>query len=102
MPLFAGILAGIALGHCLPLAIPGLSQPLRLGLAGGPLIVAILVSRVGRIGPLVWHMPLNANLAFREFGIAIFFASVGLMAGPQFFAVVFSAREYFGWSAEFV
>jgi uncharacterized transporter YbjL len=56
------------------------------------LIVAILVSRVGRIGPLVWHMPLNANLAFREFGIALFFASVGLMAGPQFFAVVFSVR----------
>jgi putative transport protein len=91
IPLFAGILAGIALGT-LPLAIPGLSQPLRLGLAGGPLIIAILVSRVGRIGPLVWHMPLGANLAFREFGIALFFASVGLMAGPQFFAVVFSAR----------
>jgi len=90
VPLFAGVLAGIALGT-LPLAIPGFPQPLRLGLAGGPLIVAILVSRVGRIGPLVWHMPLNANLAFREFGIALFFASVGLMAGPQFFAVVFSA-----------
>jgi putative transport protein len=89
--LFAGFLAGIALGT-LPLAIPGVPQPLRLGLAGGPLIVAILVSRVGRIGPLVWHMPLNANLAFREFGIALFFASVGLLAGPQFFAVVFSTR----------
>jgi putative transport protein len=74
------------------LAIPGLPQPLRLGLAGGPLIVAILVSRLGRIGPLVWHMPLNVNLAFREFGIALFFASVGLMAGPQFFATVFSTR----------
>jgi putative transport protein len=91
VPLFAGILAGIALGT-LPLSIPGLPQPLRLGLAGGPLVVAILVSRVGRIGPLVWHMPLNANLAFREFGIALFFASVGLMAGPQFFTVAFSAR----------
>jgi putative transport protein len=91
VPLFAGMIAGIALG-ILPLAIPGCPQPLRLGLAGGPLIVAILVSRVGRIGPLVWHMPVNANLAFREFGIALFFASVGLMAGPQFFSVVFSAR----------
>ncbi len=91
VPLFAGILMGIALGT-LPLAIPGFPQPLRLGLAGGPLIVAILVSRVGRIGPLVWHMPQSANLAFREFGIALFFASVGLMAGPQFFAVVFSTR----------
>jgi putative transport protein len=91
VPLFAGMVAGIALGT-LPLVIPGLPQPLRLGLAGGPLIVAILVSRVGRIGPLVWHMPLNANLAFREFGIALFFASVGLLAGPQFFATVFSTR----------
>jgi putative transport protein len=91
VPLFAGIVVGIALGT-LPLAVPGLPQPLRLGLAGGPLIVALCVGRLGRIGPLVWHMPLNANLAFREFGIALFFASVGLMAGPQFFAVVFSTR----------
>jgi len=89
VPLFAGIVLGVALG-ALPVAIPGLPQPLRLGLAGGPLLVAIVVSRVGRIGPLVWHMPLNANLAFREFGIALFFAAVGLMAGPQFFAVAFS------------
>ena len=97
VPLFAGIVVGIALGT-LPLAVPGLPQPLRLGLAGGPLIVAILVSRLGRIGPLVWHMPQNANLAFREFGIALFFASVGLMAGPQFFATVFSTRGLV-WSA---
>jgi putative transport protein len=97
VPLFAGIAAGIALGT-LPLAVPGLPQPLKLGLAGGPLIVAILVSRLGRIGPLVWHMPLNTNLAFREFGIALFFASVGLMAGPRFFDTVFSARGLL-WSA---
>jgi putative transport protein len=97
VPFFAGIAAGVALGT-LPLAVPGLPQPLKLGLAGGPLIVAILVSRLGRIGPLVWHMPLNANLAFREFGIALFFASVGLMAGPRFFDTVFSARGLM-WSA---
>lgn len=90
VPLFAGVVAGVALGT-LPFSV-GLPQPLRLGLAGGPLIVALVVSRVGRIGPLVWHMPLNANLAFREFGIALFFASVGLMAGPRFFATVFSAQ----------
>ncbi|HMO87252.1 MAG TPA: TrkA C-terminal domain-containing protein, partial [Lacipirellulaceae bacterium] len=91
VPILAGVLAGMALG-ALPLPIPGLPQPLRLGLAGGPLIVALLVSRVGRIGPLVWHMPLIANAAFREFGLAIFLASVGLMAGPHFGAVAFSAR----------
>lgn len=90
VPLFAGIGLGIALGT-MPLAFPGLPQPLKLGLAAGPLIVAILVGRVGRIGRLVWHMPRNANLAFREFGIALFFASVGLLAGPSFFETAFSA-----------
>ena len=84
VPLFAGIGIGILLGTC-PIAIPGLPQPLRFGLAGGPLIIAILVGRVGRIGRLVWHMPRNANLAFRELGIAMFFAGVGLLAGPTFF-----------------
>jgi putative transport protein len=89
VPLFAGISLGIALGM-LPIACPGLPQPLRLGLAGGPLVVAIVVGRVGRIGRLVWHMPQNANLAFREFGIALFFAGVGLMAGPTFFSAACS------------
>jgi putative transport protein len=89
VPLFAGIFMGIALGM-LPIAVPGLPQPLRLGLAGGPLIVAILLGRQGRIGRLVWHMPRNANMAFRELGIALFFAGVGLMAGPTFFSTAFS------------
>lgn len=90
VPFFAGIGVGIALGT-LPITCPGLPQPLRLGLAAGPLIVAIVVGRLGRIGRLVWHMPRNANLAFREFGIALFFASVGLMAGPTFFSTAFSS-----------
>jgi putative transport protein len=89
VPFFAGISVGIALGT-LPIACPGLPQPLRLGLAGGPLIVAIIVGRLGRVGRLVWHMPRNANMAFRELGIALFFASVGLLAGPTFFAAAFS------------
>ncbi len=89
VPLFAGIAAGIAIGT-FPIPCPGLPQPLRLGLAAGPLIVAIVVGRIGRIGRLVWHMPRNANLAFREFGIALFFACVGLTAGPTFFSSAFS------------
>jgi putative transport protein len=80
---------GIALGT-LPIVFPALPQPLRFGLAGGPLIVAILVGRFGRIGRLVLHMPRSANLAFKEFGIALFFASVGLLAGPTFFGTAFS------------
>ena len=90
IPIFLGIVLGIALGT-MPIAFPGLPQPIRLGLAGGPLIVALILSRIGRIRRQVWHMPVNTNLAFREFGIALFFAAVGLNAGAKFFATAFSA-----------
>jgi putative transport protein len=90
IPLFIGIVLGIALGT-MPIPFPGLPQPIRLGLAGGPLIVALILGRIGRIGRQVWHMPANTNLAFREFGIALFFAAVGLGAGAKFFATVFSS-----------
>ena len=89
VPFFIGIVLGVALGT-LPIAVPGLPQPVRLGLAGGPLIVALILGRIGRIRRQVWHMPTNANLAFREFGIALFFAAVGLQAGGKFFATAFS------------
>ena len=90
IPFFIGIVLGIALGT-MPIAFPGLPQPVRLGLAGGPLIAALVLGRIGRIGPHVWHMPANTNLAFREFGIALFFAAVGLSAGTKFFQVAFSS-----------
>ena len=90
IPFFIGIALGIALGT-LPIVVPGIPQPVKLGLAGGPLLVALILSRVGRIGHQVWHMPVNTNLAFREFGIALFFAAVGLGAGARFFETVFSA-----------
>ena len=91
IPLFAGIFLGVLVGS-IPLAVPGMSNPVRLGLAGGPLIVALALGRIGHIGGMVWHMPLNANHAFREFGISLFFAALGLAAGDQFFAAVFSPR----------
>src|SRR5581483_8745554 len=81
-----GVIAGV-----IPVHFPGLPVPIRLGLAGGPLILAIILGRIGRVGRLVWHMPANANLAFRELGITLFLACVGLKAGAQFFAMVFSA-----------
>jgi putative transport protein len=90
IPFFIGIVLGIALGT-MPIAVPGLPQPIRLGLAGGPLVVALILGRIGRIRRQVWHMPANTNLAFREFGIALFFAAVGLGAGAKFFATVFSS-----------
>jgi putative transport protein len=90
IPFFIGIVLGIALGT-MPIMLPGLPHPIRLGLAGGPLIVALILGRIGRIGRQVWHMPVNTNLAFREFGIALFFAAVGLGAGAKFFSTVFTA-----------
>jgi putative transport protein len=90
IPLYLGIVLGVAVGT-FPIALPWMPLPLRLGLAGGPLIVALVLGRLGRIGPLVCYMPANANLAFREFGVALFFAAVGLDAGAKFFSTVFSA-----------
>jgi putative transport protein len=91
IPLFAGIFLGVLVGS-VPLVVPGLSNPLRLGLAGGPLIVALVLGRIGHFRGLVWHMPQNVNLAFREFGVALFFASLGLAAGDQFLAAVLSPQ----------
>ena len=83
IPIFIGLVLGILLG-AVPLQLPGMAVPFRLGLAGGPLIVAIILSRVGSFGPLVWHMPLSANLMMRNIGISLFLACVGLRAGEGF------------------
>lgn len=89
IPVFVGLALGVLLGLA-PISVPGLSSPLKLGLAGGPLVAAILLSRLGKVGPLVWHMPANTNLSFRELGIALFLACVGLGAGPKFLGTVMS------------
>jgi putative transport protein len=81
---FVGIALGVVLGS-LPLRLPGVPAPVKLGLAGGPLIAAILLSRLGHAGPLIWHMPVSANFALRELGIALFLACVGVNAGGTFF-----------------
>ena len=90
IPLFLGLALGVLVGS-IPLPLPGVPVPLRLGIAGGPLLVAICLSRLGRLGPLLWHIPLNANLALRELGITLFLACVGLKAGASFFSAAFSA-----------
>jgi len=87
IPIFVGIALGVIAGS-LPFYLPGMPAPVRLGLAGGPLVLAIVLSRVGRIGSLIWYMPLNANIAFRELGIVLFLACVGLRAGERFFSTV--------------
>jgi putative transport protein len=91
LPVFLGIALGVALG-LVPVALPGLPVPVRLGLAGGPLVAAILLARIGRIGRLVWYMPGGANLALRELGIILFLACVGLKAGSQFLETLMSPQ----------
>ena len=81
--IFLGIVLGILLGF-LPVAIPGMPVPLRLGLAGGPLIVAILLGYWGPHFKLITYTTYSANLMLREMGIALFLASVGLSAGDRF------------------
>ncbi|MEZ6121320.1 MAG: putative transporter [Pirellulaceae bacterium] len=90
MPLFVCIALGIILGMT-PLPIPGMPFPVRLGLAGGPLIAAIAFSLVGSVGNFVWYVPPSANRAMRELGIILFLACAGLAAGPAFFHSAASA-----------
>lgn len=80
LPVFIGIGLGVLLGS-IPLFIPGFPAALKLGLAGGPLIMALILGRIGSIGKLYWFMPPSANLALRELGIVLFLAVVGLKSG---------------------
>ncbi len=91
MPMFVGIGLGILVG-LYPMSFANMPMPVRLGLAGGPLIVAIILSRIRRLGTMLWYMPLNANLALRELGITLFLACAGLKAGEHFFEVLFSTQ----------
>jgi putative transport protein len=93
LPVFVGILLGVLLGS-LPIAFPGVPAPLKLGLAGGPLLVAILLSQFGRIGPLVWYLTPAANLVLREIGIVLFLACVGLKSGERFFDVLLQGQGF--------
>ena len=87
LPAFLGIFLGVIVGS-IPLTLPGMPTPLKLGLAGGPLIVAILLSRKRKIGPLNFFMANSANLMLREFGLTLFLSCVGLNAGIKFFDVL--------------
>ena len=85
--IFVGILVGIIFGS-LPVAIPGMPTPVKLGLAGGPLIIAILIGRFGYKVKLVTYTTMSANLMLREVGLVLFLASVGIKAGGKFVQTV--------------
>ncbi len=83
IPIFLGIVLGVLVGS-LPLWVPGLHTRVRIGLAGGPMLAAIILSQWGHIGKVVWYMPVAANQLFRDFGLAVFLACVGLQSGDHF------------------
>ncbi len=85
--IFLGIMTGIVFGS-LPLAIPGMPVPMKLGIAGGPLIIAILIGRYGYKMHLVTYTTTSANMMLREIGLVLFLASVGIKAGAGFWDTV--------------
>ena len=85
--IFVGLFLGILVGS-LPISFPGMPTPVKLGLAGGPLVVAILIGRFGYKMKLVTYTTTSANLMLREIGLVLFLASVGIDAGAQFVQTV--------------
>lgn len=93
IPIFIGIALGCVLGS-IPFMLPGIPQPLKLGLAGGTLIVSILISRFGPHYKLITYTTMSANLMVREIGIALFLACVGLGAGKGFIETIVNEGGY--------
>ena len=93
IPIFVGILSGVILGS-VPVYIPGIINPIKLGLAGGPLIVAILLSKYGYKFSLISYTTPSANLMLREIGIVLFLASVGLLSGEKFIPTLLSGDGF--------
>ena len=89
--LFVGIILGLILGS-IPFFIPGMSMPIKLGIAGGPIIVGILVGAFGPRFHLTTYTTLSANLMLRQLGITIYLAGLGLSSGEGFFSTVFSSQ----------
>ena len=86
--IFIGVVLGLILG-CIPLSIPGMSVPIKLGIAGGPIIVGILMGAYGPRFHLTTYTTYSANLMLRQLGLTVYLAALGLSAGPGFFKTVF-------------
>lgn len=82
-----GIILGLMLGR-IPWPVPGLADPVRLGVAGGPLVVALILGSRGRTGPFIWHLPFSTNMTLRQLGILLFLAAAGVKAGGGLAAVL--------------
>jgi putative transport protein len=88
-----GLALGLLLG-ALPIPLPG-GVTIKLGQAGGPLIVALVLGAAVRTGPIVWSLPYNANLTLRQIGLVLFLAGIGTRAGYAFFSLLLQGQ---GWS----
>lgn len=95
VPAFVCLAFGVFLGS-LPLQIPGVPAPLKIGLAGGVLVAALVLSYIGKIGSLVWYLPASGSLMLREIGISLFLACVGLRSGDKF-VEIFSSGPGLLW-----
>lgn len=93
IPIFFGIAAGVIFGS-IPLSFPGLPQPIKLGLAGGPLIIAILLAYFGPKCKITTYTTVSANMMIREIGISLFLAAVGLGAGDNFVNSIVTGGYY--------
>ena len=100
IPVFVGIALGVMLGS-IPVLFPGIPAPVKLGLAGGPLVAALVLSRLGRLGGMNFYMSHGANLMIRELGIVLFLACVGLKAGGSFVDTVIGGDGllWMAWAA---
>lgn len=97
VPIFIGITLGVILGSW-PFFVPGIPSAIKLGLAGGPLIVAILLSRVGNWRTMTWHLPKSSNIILKDIGIVLFLACVGLHSGDQFINTLVNGDGFY-WMA---
>ncbi|MDR1918529.1 MAG: putative transporter [Tannerellaceae bacterium] len=89
--IFLGIFLGVLLG-CLPIPLPGMSMPIKLGIAGGPIIIGILMGAFGPRFHVTTYTTQSANLMMRQFGIVTYLAGLGLASGPHFFETVFRSE----------
>jgi putative transport protein len=94
LSIFVGIVLGVILGS-IPFYLPGLSVPMKLGVAAGPLLVAILISRFGGIKSLHSYLQQSALSFMKDFGICLFFASIGIHAGETFYEIFVQNNGFF-------
>ena len=97
MPIFIGICIGVLLGSW-PVYLPGVPSAVRLGMAGGPLLTAIMLSRIGNWGTMSWHLPKSSNIILKDIGIVLFLACVGLQSGDQFLQTLLHGDGFY-WMA---